>query len=357
VEEAFTSALVLSEATGTVQQRFPVLRALASYYLQTVDNVKAGEIGRELLELGEREDDESIRGEGHYVVGMSVALTDVDTSIPHLERAVELYDPKTHGSNRFRLGPNTGVVSRVALGLTLWRCGGLDAAVTRVTEALELARDLHHPFSIAYAIYHNGYLAINRSRFQECLELARELAGVADENDYRIWGTLATVLEGVALTGLGQTEEGLVMTEAAIDLYKGLTTPPVFWPFILALRAVVNAVAGQPERAVELVDEAIEITGSGGVVPPDLLVFRADFERMLPAPDLGAAEDAYLRAAQVSQETKLHLIALRAWTGVVELRRQLGRSPDGSDELAAVYSAFTEGFDEHDLVVARELLD
>ena len=356
VEEAFTRALELSEATGTVEQRFPVLRALASYYLQTGNNDKAAETGAELLELAAQEDNESIRVEGHYVVGMSAALGDVDTSVPHLERAVELYDPKTHGSNRFRLGPNTGVVARTALGLILWQCGGLDRAVASLTEALALARELDHPFSIAYALYHNGFLAIQRNRFQDCLEFSQELAQVAEENDYVLWRTLSTVLQGVALTGLGETEEGLEMTETAVDLYKGLTTPPVFWPFILGLRGVVHALAGKPEQALELVEEAIEISESPASVPPELRVFRADFLTMLPEPDVKAAEDSYLMAAQASAELKLHLVELRALTRLVMLRRQLGGSPDGREELAAVYSAFTEGFDEQDLVVARELL-
>jgi hypothetical protein len=34
----------------------------------------------------------------------------------------------------------------------------------------------------------------------------------------------------------------------------------------------------------------------------------------------------------------------------------MGRAPDGSEELAAVYGGFTEGLDERDLVAARALL-
>jgi len=327
VEEAFTRALELSEMTGTVEQRFPVLRALASYYLQTGKFEKAAETGAELLDMADQEDNESIRVEGHYVAGMSVSLADVDISIPHLERAVELYDPNIRGSDRFRLGPNTGVVTRNALGLTLWQCGGLDRAVANLAEALQLARDLDHPYSIAYALYHNGFLSIFRSRFEDCLEFAQELAQVAEENDYVLWGTLATVLEGVARAGLGETEEGLELTEAGIDLYKGLTTPPVFWPLILALRSVVHALAEKPVQALELVHEAIELAESPVNAPPDLWEFQADFLTMLPEPDFKAAEDSYLTAVQKSAELKLHLVELRALTKLVRLRRQLGRSP------------------------------
>lgn len=357
VEAAFKRVLSMSEAAGSTAQRFPVLRALATYYTSICEFGQATAIGRELLEMGEREDDESIRIEGHYVIGASVAFGgDLATGLAHLERVIELHNPRLHGYNRFRLGPNTGVIARVASGLLLWQCGALEKATFRVADALRLARELDHPFSLAYALYHNSFHALNRMRFEECGETARELARVADENDYMVWRTLATVLEGVSLTALGQIEEGLKMTEAAIDLYQGLTTPPVFWPGILSLRGLVHAMAGQPQRAVELIDQAIELGGPLEAASPDFRVFKGDFLRLLPEPDLVAADEAYQAGMRGARANGLHLIELQALTRSVSLRREIGLSPDGSDELTLLYATFTEGFEEHGLRMAREVL-
>ena len=232
----------------------------------------------------------------------------------------------------------------------------LDKAVNRVTEALETAREIDHPYSIAYALYHNGFLDLSRGRFDECLATAHELATVASENDYVLWSTLSTVLEGVSLTALGRAEEGLVMTEVAIDLYQGLTTPPVFWPLVLGLRALVHALAGRPEQALAFIDEAGLAERPGDITSTELWVFRGDFLRMLPEPDLDAAEEAYRTGIRAARAVGLHLVELKALTRLVDLNRSLGRTPDGRDELAAVYATFTEGFDEHDLVAARGVL-
>lgn len=59
-------------------------------------------------------------------------------------------------------------------------------------------------------------------RLEVARERATELAGVAAENDYPVCRALASNC------GLGLAEEGLAMTEAGHDLYRGLTTPPVF---------------------------------------------------------------------------------------------------------------------------------
>jgi predicted ATPase len=357
VEEAFRRVLEMSETTGTSAQRVPVLRALGTYFMSITEFTKAAQVGGQLLEIGEKEDDESIRIEGHYVLGAATSFGgDLDAGLPHLDRAIELHNPRVHGSPRFRLGPNTGVVARVASGLIRWRCGALDQAVTSVTEALAIAREIDHPYSIAYALYHNGFLALTRGRFDECMGSARELAEVAKENDYVVWSTLATVLEGVSLTALGEVDEGLAMTETGIELYQGLTTPPIFWPLILVLRAIVHAYAGLPDRAVELADEAITLSGSNYGISPEFKIYKGDFIRMTHEPDLAAAEDAYLTAANDAKAAGLLLTELEARTRLVALRRGMETTPDGTDELAALYEQFTEGANENSLVAAREVL-
>ncbi len=315
VEAAFKRVLEMSEASGPAAQRFPVMRALATYY-------------------------------------MTAFSGDFDTGLPHLERAIEMFDPRRQGSNRFRLGPSVGVVARVAKGLLLWQGGAIEQGIKSVSEGLDVAREIDHPFSIAYGIYHNGFLAMARSRFEESLSRARELAAVAEEHDYPLWATLAKVLEGVSLTALGQAEEGLALTEVAIDLYRGLSAPPIFWPLVLGLRAVVHALAGHPERALELVDEAL--AADPQEPDPDLLIMKGDFLLMLADPE--TAERSYLSAIDSAGGRRQRLPELKARTRLVTLRQMTG-GEDGMDELASLYSTFDEGLDEFDLVRAKELLD
>ncbi|HJQ94326.1 MAG TPA: adenylate/guanylate cyclase domain-containing protein [Acidimicrobiia bacterium] len=354
VEAAFKRVLEMSEAGGSAAQRFPVIRALATYYMNLTDFASAAEMGRQILELGERENDDSVRAEGHYVFGVNTAFSgDLDTGLHHLERSIEMHDPRIQSSNRFRLGPSTGVVARVATGLLYWQGGEIERGISRVADALRFAQEIDHPFSAAYAIYHNGFLAMGRYRFDDSLQRARELAAIAEEHDYPLWSTLAKVLEGVSLTALGETERGLALTEVAIDLYRGMSTPPIFWPLVLGLRAQVQALAGQPERALELAEEAMKADPQG--MDPDLLVMKGDFLTMLPSPDAEGAEAAYLTAIEYARLRKGRLAELRAQTHLVDLRRKMGRSADAS-ELAALYSTFSDGFDEFELMRARELL-
>lgn len=356
VEEAFKAALELARAGGSAAQQFPVMRALASYYILSANLPRAAEMGQQILALGEQADDAIMRIEGHHVIGVAVTFGDVSVSLPHLEATIEEYDPVQHGSSRFRVGPNTGVAARVASAVTLWLCGDVSTAVPRAAEALTFARAIEHPFSIAYALYHKGYFSLLRSRYDESVGLALELREIAAEHGYAIWETLSTVLEGAASSGLGQVELGLAKTEAGIDLYQGLTPPPVFWPFLLSLRATVQARAGHTETALDLIEEARGLGESGEDALPWLAMAKADLLLALDRPDFDLAESLYEETIENAQRLGLKMVHLQATTRLVALRRQLRAHPDGSDELKVLYSSFQSGQDEPDLKAAAHLL-
>jgi tetratricopeptide (TPR) repeat protein len=222
-----------------------------------------------------------------------------------------------------------------------------------VEESLEFALLIDHPYSIAYALYHNGYLALGRSHFDEALIRARELATIASEHDYPLWRTLATVLEGVATAALGEPEKGLALTEVGIELYQGLSAPPIFWPSLLQLRATVHAMAGDPARALELIDEALG-TDSAELSDPDLVLSKADFLTMLP--DSSEAEAHYLRAIGDAHDRGTRLVELRARTHLAAWRRARSLPSDGIEELAALLRTFDTGLSEIAVVEARAIL-
>ena len=107
---------------------------------------------------------------------------------------------------------------------------------------------------------------------------------------------------------------------------------------------------------MKLIDEAIGLGPADETVMPENRVVRGDVLRLLPEPDHRAAEEAYESAIRGAHVAQTRLPELMAWTRLVELRRQLGQSPDGSDELAEVYDTFTDGYDEKPLQEARQVL-
>jgi predicted ATPase/class 3 adenylate cyclase len=354
VEELYRETLALAESAGPVPKRFPVLRSLASFYLYRGEIDKTAAIGREILELGERQEDTGLQVEGHLLVGPAVAFGgDGVAGLEHLDRAIALFDPERHGRARFRLGPNPGVTARAVSGLLHWVLGYPETAERRAASALDLAQQLGHPYSLAYATFHVALLDMWSRRVEVAHDRAGVVLTIAEEHDYPIWKALGLVLQGVTTAGLGRVEDGLAQTERGASLYENLRTPPVFWPQVLGLRAEACTLAGRISEAIDLVDQATNLADEGSwdsaalkLQKGDLLLSRGDAE------DGGAS---LLQAFDEAGRAGARMIQLRAATRLARLAERTGRS-DASALLREILDAFTEGFDTPDLVEARAVL-
>ena len=186
VDDEFRRALELASRPDAPIGRFPVLRALATYHLNISDYANTAAMGRQLLELAERDDSDAARVEGHLLVGIGLAFGgDLMTGLEHLDESVELFTPEMHGAetaagNQPR-GGGTHRLGPAALDGRLARSGRRRAA----SEAVEFARKLSHPYSLAYALYHLGFLDLNRREFSAARQCADELRTVAVETSTR----------------------------------------------------------------------------------------------------------------------------------------------------------------------------
>jgi hypothetical protein len=232
-----------------------------------------------------------------------------------------------------------------------------DRALERATRAVALATELEHPFSLAYALFHTGFLHLWRREPEPMRDRAVGVLDVADEHDLQIWRALGTCLLGAAKTGLGRSEEGLAEIHEGIALYHGLKTPPVFWPLILFVRAEACGRSGGPAEGLRLIEEALEIAdqGSGLTLLPDFYSLKGDL--LLREANNLDAEPWFQRAFDAAGKLDAKMMQLRAAIGLCRSQRQRGHTQYGVDLLSAVYATFTEGFTTPDLIHAANLLE
>ena len=69
-----------------------------------------------------------------------------------MEQGIALYDPQQHRSHAFLYGQDPGVTCLSYAAWALWFLGYPDQALKRSHEALTLAQELSHPFSLAFAL-------------------------------------------------------------------------------------------------------------------------------------------------------------------------------------------------------------
>jgi predicted ATPase/class 3 adenylate cyclase len=355
VEALYREALALTEASGGVPRQLPVLRSLASFYLYRADIEKTAAIGREMLDLAEQQHDASLEVEGHLLLGPATAfLGEVREGLDHLDRAIALFDPERDGRARLRLGPNPGVAAGAVSGLLYWLFGLPDTAARRAAGALDLATQLQHPYSLAYATFHVALLDLWSGRLDLADERAADVLRIADEHDYQIWTAIGLILQGVTTATLGDPQTGVARTEEGIALYQKVRTPPVFWPQVLSLRAQAWALAGRTADALELVDQAAGLAAEGSWDSVGLKILRADL--LLSIGDAQGAEPWLRRAVEEAQQTGGRMLQLRAATRLARVAGPASRR-GAVAQLRDIVETFTEGADNVDVLDARAVLD
>jgi tetratricopeptide (TPR) repeat protein len=354
VEDAYRHALDLAERADAPQLA-PVLRSLASLHLYRAEFERGLAIGRQLLELAEAEGDRNLQVEGHLRLGTNLmSLGDAATGIEHLDRAISLFEPDAHVTTRFRLGPSPGVVSLTSSAFILWATGYPDQAVERGKRALEVADRLGHPYTQAYALFHVGFLDVWRRDWRSVTERAKAVQAVSEEHDYDVWRAVALVLQGLSAAALGDGT-GIDALDRGFELYRGLTTPPVFWPLLLSVRARALAFAERPEEGHVFLDEALALPrGRPNLLHPELPMLKGDLLAM-SRPE--AAEPWFREAADAAEASGARMSLLRAAIRLTVSSHARGDDSQERRRLETIYDSFTEGYDSLDLVEARRLLE
>ena len=348
--EAYTRTLDLFESGGAPGQHYSVLRGLGNLYILRAEFDKANELGRRILELAERERDPSMLLDGHLIVGSTMAFAGQPTEgLDHLEMAIDLFEssPDRVLGSRFGNDPRVACLTTSAFVL-LW-LGYPDRAVERADAAIAFSDRLAHPYTAAFARHHAALVHLWRQEPEIAVDRAVRMLEIADEYDYRIWSAVGSVILGAAQAGLGQGEAALVRVRDGLAAYKGMVSPPVFWPMLQYVAASAYGKAGQPTEGIDLITSTIELMGGldlPAMVMADLLVLHGDLLAAVGSAE--AADVAWRQALGSARRIGFRMAELRALTRLVRLTTGPARATL-VDELRAVRASYTEGLTTADL--------
>jgi tetratricopeptide (TPR) repeat protein len=358
VEAAFERALKLQgdDTPASSRQRFPMLRSLAALHSMRAEFDRSLAAGRELLAIAEDEDDVQLLAEAHLVVGSSAFVHDMEDGIAHLDAAIARFEPTAVRARGLSLGAHPAVASLAASALLRWLTGFPEQATSRAERAVRASEQLGHPFTRTYALFHAAYLDFWRRATDSMVGRADTLLGVAKANDYPIWQALATLLQGVAQVAAGEAG-GLARMEHGMSLYATATTPPVFWPLVLDIRAAGLSLAGEYDAALALSGEALGLTPDESPFFAETALRQGDIMLARDRSDVVAATVLYQRGYASAERLRLSMPQLRLATRLADLAGEEPQRGQAVARLRAVYDGFTEGHTVPDLVAAADRLD
>ncbi len=91
--------------------------------------------------------------------------------------------------------------------------------------------------------------------------------------------------------------------------------------------------------------------------PAELLSLKGELLLGHSDPSVHAAEQCFCEALKIAQDQHATMLELRAATSLAKLWRKLNKSDEAKRILNSVYSRFTEGVDNLDLIEAKTVLE
>jgi predicted ATPase len=327
----------------------------------------ARELGEQLLALAQRIGDAALLLEAHYALGNTLNyLGEFPATQAHFAQGIALYDPKQHRAHAFRYGQDPGMMCRAYAGVTLWLLGYPDQALQQSHEALTLAQELAHSYSLATALAFAGWVHHFRREGQLTRERAEAAIALASEQGFKVLVAQGTIFQGWALTKgyaepdtrEGQRKKGLAKIQEGLAAWRA-TGAKVFRPYGLALLAEAYAQVGQIEEGLTLLGEAMTVANDTGERrwEAELHRLRGELLLALSTEQYAEAETCFHQALDIARRQEARSWELRAAMSLSRLWQRHGKLQEARELLAPIYAWFTEGFDTADLQEAKALLE
>jgi predicted ATPase len=153
VQQTYTRARQLCQHLADPQQLFPSLRGLWNYYQVRAEYQTAHALAAQLLTLAQQAQDPAMLLAAHRALGSTLFyLGETAIAHTHYTQGMALYDPQQHRALAFLYGDDAGVVCRTHAAWALWHLGYPDQGLTRSHEAVMLAHQVAHPFSLGFTL-------------------------------------------------------------------------------------------------------------------------------------------------------------------------------------------------------------
>jgi predicted ATPase len=238
----------------------------------------------------------------------------------------------------------------------LWFLGYPDQSLSRVSEALALARELAQPYTIAFAHYMTSVVHLLRGEPVLALASAERSLEMSWEQRFSLYILLSQISRGRALAGLGQIAEGQTQIKLGLDegRRKGVG---YMLPMMNSWLAETHAQSGDHGTALSIVEQTLANTSdvTGRVWEAELHRQKAQILLALDPANASEAELQLKQAIEVARRQSAKSLELRAAISLAELWRTQERFDEARDLIGPIYRWFGEGTDTEDIKRARDL--
>jgi DNA-binding SARP family transcriptional activator/predicted ATPase len=339
-------------------QIFPTLSWLNTYYGLRGEYGVALELGEEMLERAQRAEDPLLVAIAHAFIGyIHYQRGEFRQGRTHCARTAAFYDPQQHRHLVYAYGVHPCLYALAWLGCSLWFLGYPEQARQWSEKTLDIAQELDHPFTLAFALSVSGaQFHIYCREFQAARAWAVKEIGVAEEGQFLFYQAMGRIHLGCALAGLEQTEEGIAQIQRGLEIVRASDSKAYLTSFLAGL-AEAYIGAGQVEEAAAALEEAFALIEEIGERFYEAELYRLKGKLWVLQGGEQQAERCYERAIAVARQQGARSWELRAATSLARLWQKQQRRDEARRLMHSTYGWFSEGFEAPDLREAKRLLE
>lgn len=360
VEQTYKRARELCQKVGDTSQLFTALWGLWLFYLSRCELQTARDLGNQLLHLSKELQNPDLLLESHHTLWTSLFyIGEFALALEHVEKGAVLYDPKLHRSHVFiYAGHDSRVCCQAHAACTLWFLGYPDKAINKGKEALIIAEELNHAFSLNHALIYNCFVHTCRKEYTIVQKYAERSMKIAIENDFQqrlaasmVMLNWVSVLQEGGKENINKFCESITTARA-----MGLKLMNAMYLVLLAEAYLINE---QIAEGLTVIEEAKAMIEEYGVrcfeaelyrIKAELIMFRSSSDRY-------EAESNLQKAIAIARHQHTKSLELRAAMSLSRLWKEQGKKEEARCLLSEIYGWFTEGFDTADLKEAKVLLE
>jgi TOMM system kinase/cyclase fusion protein len=355
----YTRAHALCQQMGETPQLFPALWGLWLFYTGRGELQTARALGEQLLTLAERVQDPVLLVQACHALGPTLFwLGELILAQARLAQGIAHYAPQQHRASLRYGGHDPGVCCRYYAAWTLWVRGYPDQALQQQQEAVRLAQELAHPYTLASTLDWGAWLHQFRREGQAAQAQAEAAMTMSSEHGFVQLLAQEKILRGWALAARGQGEAGIAQMREGLAAW-GAIGAALYRAYQLMQLAEVYGTAGQAEEGLRVLAEARAAVPhkEGRFYEAELSRLEGELLLARAAAHDTEAETCFRQALEVARQQQAKSLELRAAMSLSRLWQQQGKRAEARALLAPIYGWFTEGFDTADLQQAKALLD
>lgn len=349
----------LGDARQVASQLIPVLLGLGAFYGHQAQYQTAREIYDQVFALAQASGDPEAMMLAHW--GQSYLLLHMGEFLSaksHLEEALEAYEPHEHQRLITIFTLDMGVSCLTWLSWALFFLGYADQAMQRSGEAVTLARQISHPFSLAVALATAAGLYSYALDAKGTRKLAEEAIEICRQKGFGFWLGVAITYRGLALAWQGEYDEGISQMRAGEQVWRASGAIIGLPEYLIDLAEVLGN-TDQAEEGFEVLEEALDMVNNSGetICAAELHRIKGDLILKLSQENQAEAESCFRQAIEIARKQQAKTLELRATTSLSSLLSKQGKRDEARKILMDIYRWFTEGFQTQDYKSASSLLE